>query len=1239
MKKISFHLFIFCLTCCYNTQAQWQTITVPVSGQDIFGISFLNDTTAYVSADHDLVYTQNNFSTFSGTPWNVYLLGTPVTFIREDLREIRFKSPTEGLLTGGFNTFNDYAILQTDNAAVSWDIIFINNSGPIFRYISAMDFNNGNGLACGAHGHIARSTNDGDTWNYVTSSTSENLLEVQFITATSAIAIGENSLLRSSNVGVNWTPDTAFDNKFLYGLAVANGGTNVYTSSLNEFFYSLNGGATFTTVQLPFNDVNCLAAQGPDTVFAGTAAGIYFSADHGMHWQEFQSTQTYAVNRMVIQGGQVYALCNDGYILRTGMNNLSPEPIATFTTQQSESCAQTDVTVTSTSDPGYTYTWYLNGIFQSTNNTGFTYNRSNTTTDTVSVVVNNGISTDTATVTINVHVREYAILSPIADQSGCYDQTFIVSHSSTPGHTYRSSLNNSPFSSFDPYLDNITAYSMLVVEANTTDNCPVYDTSYYTVSSQITEIFLPCIPAVMLGNWRLASADAVSDSTIFTMAETDDFFRSTDCGSTWTQLTMPNSATRFDVIDFVNDTVGYIPHVDFKTVNGGNSFTHMNAFNSYQSSEGIANFLNADTGIVAQQRSNFNYWDWELFITFNGGTTITQLHYFDSLIFNVYDIVMLDVNTIIACGSKGSLTSDPVLMKTTDGGMTWNYLPVPGSNGISAMSILSEDTIFALEGNEYVHRSYDGGQTWDSFYMKWNGCGCEGRIKMINAQVGYLTRGLGEVYKTENGGDCWTQVYMLNDNNISRITVTPSGSDVFISGHNLYHYHIGKNLIVSIDSGHCANSPIYTHNASSGYTSYSWYLDGQLYSSNRDTLFQFASAGNHMITLYADSSGTGVDSIQFPVSIQPSIGSVGSITGPLSACSSTGGFVTYNFTVGTNSQVSTFQWWTDYPSTMTTDLSQKIDSSVDIHLVNNAVSSWYIHLYAVGISTTGCFTSDTAEFLLHLVHTEPSTPTVYATTSDCYFIPEDSMASPFPFDTVLCSVNKDPLADYYTFELEQTTDTFSYMGIYPDSPGQVYLYARAENSCGTSSSGQLPVNVTYVPNQVSHTPDTNVVYGSDVQFYFHPYTNADLLACGPRQIWWTLPNGTSQQTNWEYLNVWNFFVFDTGYYTAYCVMGCDTVFATFHVGEDNGSGVHTVSSDGFYFSVRQHDGILRSDYSMLTANAEIILTDVTGRTLKKLRLVAGTSFAEMDVADLSPGIYQLQFNSTDGRKTKKIFIE
>src|SRR5205085_2460846 len=143
-------------------------------------------------------------------------------------------------------------------------------------------------------------------------------------------------------------------------------------------------------------------------------------------------------------------------------------------------------------------------------------------------------STDTATSVVNVHVRQYALMNPVADQSGCYGQTFIVTVQATPGHTYRSSLNNAAYSSFDPYLDTMTINSTLVIEANTIDNCPVYDTSYYTVSAQIIENFLPTIPANMIGNWRLASVDAPSDTIVYAVSESSLFFKSTDRANSWT---------------------------------------------------------------------------------------------------------------------------------------------------------------------------------------------------------------------------------------------------------------------------------------------------------------------------------------------------------------------------------------------------------------------------------------------------------------------------------------------------------------------------------------------------------------------------------------------------------------------------------------------------------------------------------------------------------------------------------
>ncbi len=1241
MKKISCWIIIYCLVCSFSVSAQWQVITVPVSAQDIFGISFLNDTTAYVSADHDLVYTQDNFSSFSGTPWSVYLLGQPIPMIKEDLREIRFKSPTEGLLTGGFNTFNDYDILQTTNAALTWDIIFTDNSGAVIRYIAAMDFKNGIGLAAGAHGHIIRSTDDGDTWNYVNSPSQENLLEIQFTTPLAAIAVGENTLMRSFDAGVSWSADTNFNNKFLYGLAVSNSGNNVYTATEDELFYSLNAGTTFTPLTLPFNNVNCLVAQGADTVFAGTSAGIYLSKDHGLHWQQFSATQSYYVNRLVIQGNQLYALCNGGIILRNGLSSLMPEPMAGFTAAQNAICGQTTVTINNNADPSYTYSWYVNGSLQGTSNTGISFNRNLSTTDSISVVVSNGISTDTAVEVLNVHVRQDAVNSSIADQSGCYGQYFVVDVPFVPGQNYQFSLDNSGFANFNSslVLAEINSNSTLVIKANTADDCPVYDTVMVVVSSQVVEPFQPSIPTAMIGgNWRIASVDAASDSIIYALSETGDFFKSLDAGTSWSKNNISSSVSNSNIFDFVNDTLGYIADINVKTIDGGTTFPAMIALNSNHGYAGIANFLNPDTGIIAVMPSSSNFSYWKIFKTLDGGQTFTQLHYSDSLSLWISNIQMVSDQVIYVSGGVNYWSTGPRVKKTTDGGLTWTNLAVPGTAGITAMSVISEDTLLVMGQDDYVYRTYDSGTTWETYWMGSNNCGCMGGLKMISSQTGYLYRGTGDVYKTDNGGDCWTKVCSLNDNSCSWISATPSGSDVFISGKNVYHFHTWKNLSVSIDSGYCANSPIYTHNVSGGYTDYTWKLDGTVYSYNRDTVFQFPAAGNHVITLYADSAGTGLDSVQYTITILPSIGSVGNITGPLTACTSAG-LVTYHFIAGSNTQVTQYHWWTDWTNLVLSDLDADTDSSLDVIFVANQNWSAYIHLYASGTNSMGCFTSDTASFLLHLVHTTPQPPVITATLQNCYYIPEDSLSSSFPFDSIFCSLNRDPLAENYFYYGTSSPDTFGYISYFANCPGSTYITASASNSCGSSAGTIVQLNVFYVPSQVIHTPDTVVADGSDVQFYFLPYSSPDISNCGTPDIWWIPPNGSLNHTNFEYYDITGFNSADTGTYTVYRAFGCDTVFASFHVGLGSGVGLPGIPSNSFDFAANVSQEIIHAAFSMLDEPAVIKLSDMTGRNIKTLRLAAGTSDADINAEELAPGIYQLQLQSVHQRRQVKLIVE
>lgn len=895
-----FSLLVFTL----SASAQWQQITLPVSGEDVFGISFVTDTTAYISSDSKIVYTADNFSSFTVKPWSVYYFGSPIPFFADDLHELHFTSLNDGYLTGAFDLFNEYAILHTDDGAQTWDIIFDDNSGPIFRWIIDMDFRNITALACGAHGKILRSSNSGTSWGYVTSFASQDLTQIVFLNNNDAICVGQGVLLRSFDAGATWTADPSFSNAYFWDADVAANGTIVYAATSDKIFYSADGGTTFSSTSPPFSDINCIAAKGADTLFAGTSAGVYVSFNHGGSWLQFTSTQSHHINRLEIRGSDVFALCNDGYLLRNSLDNLSAEPLADFEVILNDTCGLTTMQLNSQSDAQLQYEWYVDGNLQSVSPSGFSIDYFSNAYVNVKLVVSNGTSSDSKEEMQNIEVKQNAVLPTQADISGCYGQEFIVGIAPIPGQSYNysSPLVNTGVFYFmidTLYMPPCNEDSYVIFKANNAGNCPVYDTVNFYVSAQVLEPFQSIIPS-SLNPDDMSSLDAVNDTLLYAVNEAGYLFKSTNAGLSWTSHYVDSDISTTNTIDFVNENVGYIAAANIKTIDGGQTFTNLTALNSYGGYSGRASFINPDTGLMAIQTSSWSVNAWVIMKTQNGGQTFTNITPQPFYCW-IGGLKMVTKDLIFVAGGSMNWFYDPVLKKSTDGGNSWIDIPIPATYGLTGLSVISEDTLFVLALDDYVYRTYDGGVTWSTFWLGGDNCGCIGVLNMVNSKVGYLQRGDARIYKTENGGDCWTTVSTVTTPNAypNHITCSPSGNQVFICSNNVYSYKTSAVFEVTIDSSWCIGSPIYTHNISSGYTAYEWFLDGIPYSDERDTVFSFSQSGNHVVTMIADSAGEMQDTVQFNITIVPAIGSVGTISGPTSACTQ-GGFFTSTYVVGTN---------------------------------------------------------------------------------------------------------------------------------------------------------------------------------------------------------------------------------------------------------------------------------------------------------------------------------------------------
>ena len=138
------------------------------------------------------------------------------------------------------------------------------------------------------------------------------------------------------------------------------------------------------------------------------------------------------------------------------------------------------------------------------------------------------------------------------------------------------------------------------------------------------------------------------------------------------------------------------------------------------------------------------------------------------------------------------------ILKTTDGGLTWDHQTYPGVNPYSELldvSILDEQNFIVVGGDDDFYggrenlaiRSSDGGNTWTELSDQFSR-GLSG-IAFVNSNSGFAVGHSGGIYKTEDSGFNWSRIssgeyyYFLDLCTVDSSTFYVTGLDLFLSIH------------------------------------------------------------------------------------------------------------------------------------------------------------------------------------------------------------------------------------------------------------------------------------------------------------------------------------------------------------------------------------------------------------------------------------------------------------------------
>ena len=154
---------------------------------------------------------------------------------------------------------------------------------------------------------------------------------------------------------------------------------------------------------------------------------------------------------------------------------------------------------------------------------------------------------------------------------------------------------------------------------------------------------------------------------------------------------------------------------------------------------------------------------------------------------DVNDIWSVDENNVWA------VCTDNVILRTTDGGQTWNRFTAPVNSSktrLSAISIVNKTNIWISGSGGTVYNSKDNGATWTIFDTNFFHLGLMQGIWAISPQKVYVVGGVanggnmeGFISFTQDGGATWDTVVPADDYNRHEwIGVASSGNTIIVYG-------------------------------------------------------------------------------------------------------------------------------------------------------------------------------------------------------------------------------------------------------------------------------------------------------------------------------------------------------------------------------------------------------------------------------------------------------------------------
>ncbi len=296
--------FIFSFLIVQVVSAQhWQPANGNITSSDLNEVHFVTDQIAYAIGNNGTILKSSD----GGASWADISYGDSRNY-----QGLFFFDAESGFVGGPFTTAgggSSEMLAKTDDGGETWDV----RSSFNFNNFNDIEFlDTQNGWVASADGEVLFTSDGGESWSAVTAGT-EDLLDFHIVNDTTFWVAGESgSLYKSTDAGASWESaiqiDTVSYSGFqnlsssddLYNIAFADDQTGyvigeTYNSGFVGFILkTTDGGSTWSVIDYEFEHLfydielgsngEIILAGGADSFTETTQNAILFSSDEGASW-------------------------------------------------------------------------------------------------------------------------------------------------------------------------------------------------------------------------------------------------------------------------------------------------------------------------------------------------------------------------------------------------------------------------------------------------------------------------------------------------------------------------------------------------------------------------------------------------------------------------------------------------------------------------------------------------------------------------------------------------------------------------------------------------------------------------------------------------------------------------------------------------------------------------------------------------------------------------------------------